>query len=92
MAPSRPPWKPAAGIALQAVLALFATSAVTFWLFRKKGVRVQGQVLVFLLVAMGGYMLFGLLNVVLMFSGVTDSMFGLHAATIPGGGCGSHSG
>ncbi|MCW2135017.1 Bax inhibitor-1/YccA family protein [Arthrobacter sp. VKM Ac-2550] len=74
------------GIAMQAVLAVFATSAVTFWLFRKKGVRVQGKVLVFLLVAMGGYLLFGLLNIALMFAGVTDTMFGLHGAAIPGTG------
>ena len=57
----------AAPIVLQAVLATFATFAAALALFRSGKVRVTPKFVRWLLVAMVGYLVFSLVNVVLMF-------------------------
>ncbi len=59
-------------IVMQAVLATFATFAAALFLFKSGKVRVTPKFTKFLLVAMGGYLLFSLLNFVLSFFIASD--------------------
>ncbi|MFS0703752.1 Bax inhibitor-1/YccA family protein [Cellulomonas sp. 179-A 9B4 NHS] len=63
-------------IVLQAVLATVATFVASLWLYRSGRVRVTAKSVRFLLIAMVGYALFSLLNVVLMFVLPDSGMFG----------------
>lgn len=58
------------GIVVQAVLATVAVFAVALVLFRSGRVRVTPRATKFLLVAMSGYLVFSLLNLVLVWTGV----------------------
>ncbi|GAA2516627.1 Bax inhibitor-1/YccA family protein [Rarobacter incanus] len=58
------------GIVLQAVLATFATFAACLFLFKSGRVRVTPKFNKFLLIAIAGYALFSLINLVLMWTGV----------------------
>ncbi|MGC5166908.1 Bax inhibitor-1/YccA family protein [Luteimicrobium sp. DT211] len=58
------------GVVLQAVLATIATFAATLILFRSGKVRVTPKFTRWLLVAMGGYLIFSLVNLVLVWTGV----------------------
>ncbi|GGC92389.1 hypothetical protein GCM10011512_19320 [Tersicoccus solisilvae] len=72
------------GIVVQAVVGTLSVFAVTLLLFRSGKVRATPKAMKFFLIAMAGYALFSLVNLGLMVFGVTDGMFGLHSATIPG--------
>ncbi len=64
------------GIVTQAVLATLATFAAALALFRSGKVRVTPKFTRWLLVAMGGYLLFSLVNFGLAIFNVGDGMFG----------------
>lgn len=74
------------GIVMQATLATLAVVGVTLALFASGKVRASKRATKIFMIAMIGYLVFSLLNVVLMFTGVlpADMMFGLHSATIMG--------
>ena len=63
-------------IVVQAVLATVATFAVSLWLYRSGRVRVTAKSVRFLLIALIGYAVFSLLNIVLMFVLPSSGMFG----------------
>lgn len=63
-------------IVLQAVLATVATFGASLWLYRSGRVRVTAKSVRFLLIAMIGYAVFSLLNIVLMFVLPSSGMFG----------------
>ncbi|QGQ20125.1 hypothetical protein GC089_14045 [Cellulomonas sp. JZ18] len=63
-------------IVLQAVLATVATFAASLWLYRSGRVRVTAKSTRFLLIALIGYALFSLVNVVLMWVLPSTEMFG----------------
>ncbi len=71
------------GIVLQAALATFAVVGATLALFANGKVRVSKRANKIFMVAILGYLLFGLLNLVLMWTGVTQGMFGLYSAESP---------
>ncbi len=58
------------GIVLQAVLATFAVFAVSLLLFRSGKVRVTPKFTKFLLIAISGYLVFSLANLLLVWTGV----------------------
>lgn len=60
------------GIVMQAVLATFSVFAVTLLLFRSGKVRTSPKMNKIFLIAMGGYLLFSLINVGLMIFGGAD--------------------
>jgi len=60
------------GIVVQAVLATVATFTATLLLFRSGKVRVTPRFVRWLMVAVGGYVLFSLVNLVLTWTGVLD--------------------
>lgn len=73
------------GIVIQAVLATGATFAVMLAAYAFAGFRVQGKALRILLVAMGGYLVFSLVNFGLSLAGVVDGwgMRGIEVGGIP---------
>jgi uncharacterized YccA/Bax inhibitor family protein len=64
------------GVVPQAVLATFSVFAVALYLFRSGRVRVTPKFTKFLLIAMGGYLVFSLLNLVLSFVVPSANAFG----------------
>jgi uncharacterized YccA/Bax inhibitor family protein len=74
------------GIVIQATLATVAVVGVTLALFASGKVRASKKATKIFLIAMIGYAVFSLLNVVLMVFGVfpADQMFGMYSATIMG--------
>lgn len=64
------------GIVVQAVLATFSVFAASLFLFRSGRVRVTGKFVRWLLIAMVGYLVFSLVNVVLMFVVPNSGEFG----------------
>ncbi len=72
------------GIVLQASLATFAVVGVTLALFASGKVRASKKANKIFLIAMVGYLVFSLLNVVLMWTGVTEGTFGLYSQSIAG--------
>ena len=64
------------GIVLQAVLATVCTFGACLWLFRSGRVRVTPRFTRWLLFARVGYLVFSLVNLVLMFAGVGGEGFG----------------
>lgn len=74
------------GIVIQATLATVAVVGVTLALFASGKVRASKKATKIFLIAMIGYAVFSLLNVVLMLFGVfpADQMFGMYSATIAG--------
>ena len=72
------------GIVMQAVLGTMSVFAVTLLLFRSGKVRTSPKMTKIFLIAMGGYLVFSLLNVVLMLTGVATDPWGLRGATIGG--------
>ncbi len=65
------------GIVMQAVLGTFSVFAVTLLLFRSGKVRTSPKMTKIFLIAMVGYLVFSLLNVVLMLTGVSGDAWGL---------------
>ncbi|MBW8761722.1 MAG: Bax inhibitor-1/YccA family protein [Microbacterium sp.] len=71
------------GIVIQATVATVAVVGVTLALFATGLVRVSKRATKVFMIAMGGYLVFSLLNVVLMWTGVVKDAFGLHGAPGP---------
>lgn len=72
------------GIAMQAVLGTFAVVGVTLALFASGKVRASKKATKVFLIAMIGYAVFSVLNLILMLTGVTTQPFGLRSAEIFG--------
>ncbi len=72
------------GIVLQATLATLAVVGVTLALFASGKIRASKRATKIFMVAMIGYLVFSLLNVVLMWTGVVPDAFGLHSQQIFG--------
>ena len=70
------------GIVVQAVLGTFITVGVTLALFASGKVRASARATKIFLIAMVGYLVFSLVNVVLMLTGVTNGQFGLSSMMI----------
>ncbi len=69
------------GIVLQAVLATFGTFAATLVLFRSGKIRVTPKFTRWLITAMVGYLVFSLLNLVLVMTGLMDG-WGMRGGTL----------
>ncbi|ALX66459.1 Bax inhibitor-1/YccA family protein [Microbacterium sp. XT11] len=65
------------GIVFQATLATVSVVAVTLALFASGKIRASARMTKIVMVAMLGYLVFSLLNVVLMWTGVNQNAFGL---------------
>lgn len=65
------------GVVMQAVVATFAVFGVTLALFASGKVRASRKATKIFLIAMGGYLVFSLINVVLMWTGVNKDPWGL---------------
>ncbi|WP_439591739.1 Bax inhibitor-1/YccA family protein [Microbacterium sp.] len=76
------------GIVMQATLATLAVVGVTLALFANGKIRASKKATKVFMIAMVGYLVFSLLNLVLMWTGIipADMMFGLHSASIGIGG------
>ncbi|MFJ7288914.1 Bax inhibitor-1/YccA family protein [Curtobacterium sp. NPDC098951] len=72
------------GIVAQAVFGTLGVFAVTLLLFLSGKVRATPKLTRFFLIAIVGYMAFQLVNLVLMWTGVTQGTFGLMSATVFG--------
>ena len=72
------------GIVVQAVLATLATFGVMLAAYSFGGFRVQGRFRRVVVVATFGYMIFSLINFVLMMTGATTGAWGLRSLTIMG--------
>ena len=72
------------GIVVQAVLATLATFTVMLCAYKFAGFRVTGRAARILVVAMGGYLLFSVVNFLLMVTGVVDDPWGLRGVEIMG--------
>lgn len=71
------------GIVVQAALATFAVVGVTLALFASGKIRASKRATKVFMVAILGYAVFGLVNLVLMWTGVTQGMFGLYSEQSP---------
>ena len=67
------------GVGLQAVIGTLSVFAVTLLLFRSGKVRATPKAMRFFMIAMIGYAVFALINMVMMWTGVVDSPFGLRS-------------
>ena len=67
------------GIAFQAVLATLSVFAVVLALYRSGKVRATPKMTRIVMIAMVGYLLFSVLNFVLMITGAIDGMFGMRS-------------
>ncbi|MGM1017401.1 MAG: Bax inhibitor-1/YccA family protein [Actinomycetota bacterium] len=74
------------GIVMQATLATVAVVGVTLALFASGKIRASKKMTKIVMIAMIGYMVFSLLNLVLMWTGILpqDQAFGLYSAEIMG--------
>ncbi len=74
------------GIVLQATLATVAVVGVTLALFASGKVRASKKMTKIVMIAMLGYLVFSVLNLILMWTGVlpAEQTFGLYSATIAG--------
>ncbi|MGV8913543.1 MAG: Bax inhibitor-1/YccA family membrane protein [Rhodoglobus sp.] len=71
------------GVVAQAVIATLVVVGVTLALFASGKIRASKKATKVFLIAMVGYMVFSLVNVVMMLTGATDDAFGLRSAEIP---------
>src|SRR5687768_4126826 len=65
------------GVGLQAVIGTLSVFAVTLLLFRSGKVRATPKAMRFFMIAMIGYAVFALVNMVMMWTGAVNSPFGL---------------
>ena len=72
------------GIVVQAVLATLATFTVMLCAYKFAGFRVSGRFARIMLIAMGGYLLFSVVNFLLMVTGVVDDPWGLRGVQVMG--------
>ncbi len=71
------------GIAIQAVIGTAAVIGVTFALFASGRVRASAKATKVFLIAMVGYAVFSIVNLILMATGVNKDAFGLRSVEIP---------
>jgi len=71
------------GVVTQAVIATIIVVGVTLALFASGKIRASKKATKVFLIAMVGYMVFSLVNVVMTLTGATDDAFGLRSAEIP---------
>ena len=74
----------APGIVIQATLATCATFAVMLCAYKFAGFRVSGRFARIILIAMGGYLLFSVVNFTLMVTGVINQPWGLRSVEVFG--------
>jgi uncharacterized YccA/Bax inhibitor family protein len=67
------------GVGLQAVVGTLSVFAVTLLLFKSGKVRATPKAMRFFMIAIAGYALFSLVNLVMMLTGVTQEPFGLRS-------------
>src|SRR5690606_16198809 len=72
------------GVVLQATLATVAVVGVTLALFASGKIRASAKMTKIFMIAMIGYLVFSLLNLVLMWTGVNDNAWGLRSMEIFG--------
>jgi uncharacterized YccA/Bax inhibitor family protein len=70
------------GIVLQAVIGTFAVVGVTLALFASGKIRASKKATKVFLIAMFGYLAYSILNVILVWTGVTNNAFGLSGVEI----------
>ena len=71
------------GVVMQAVIATIIVVGVTLALFAGGKIRASKKATKVFMIAMIGYVIFSLVNVVMMLTGATDNAFGLRSAEIP---------
>ena len=74
------------GVVMQATLATFAVVGVTLALFASGKIRASAKMTKIVMIAMVGYLVFSVLNLILMWTNVLpqDQVFGLYSAKIAG--------
>ncbi|MCL3776839.1 MULTISPECIES: Bax inhibitor-1/YccA family protein [unclassified Actinomyces] len=72
------------GIVMQAVVGTVATFGVMLAAYKVGGFRLTGKAQRILLIAMGGYLVFSLVNLVLMVTGLVSDPWGLRGVTVMG--------
>ncbi|MDQ0644672.1 Bax inhibitor-1/YccA family protein [Microbacterium murale] len=72
------------GIVVQATLATVAVVGVTLALFASGKIRASKKMTKIFMIAMVGYLVFSLLNLVLMWTGINQNAFGLRSVEIMG--------
>ncbi|WP_457949019.1 Bax inhibitor-1/YccA family membrane protein [Pseudarthrobacter sp. alpha12b] len=70
------------GVGLQAVIGTLSVFAVTLLLFKSGKVRATPKAMRFFMIALGGYALFSIVNLVMMLTGVTQEPFGLRSGML----------
>jgi uncharacterized YccA/Bax inhibitor family protein len=70
------------GVGLQAVVGTLSVFAVTLLLFKSGKVRATPKAMRFFMIAIAGYALFSLVNLVMMLTGVTQEPFGLRSGIV----------
>ncbi|RAM37110.1 Bax inhibitor-1/YccA family protein [Arthrobacter globiformis] len=70
------------GVGLQAVVGTLSVFAVTLLLFKSGKVRATPKAMKFFMIAIVGYALFSLVNMVMMLTGLTTEPFGLRSGII----------
>ncbi|WP_255767825.1 Bax inhibitor-1/YccA family protein [Pseudarthrobacter sulfonivorans] len=70
------------GVGLQAVVGTLSVFAVTLLLFKSGKVRATPKAMKFFMIAMVGYALFSVVNLIMMLTGLTTEPFGLRSGII----------
>ncbi|MFF1384865.1 Bax inhibitor-1/YccA family protein [Arthrobacter sp. NPDC058288] len=70
------------GVGLQAVIGTLSVFAVTLLLFKSGKVRATPKAMKFFMIAIAGYALFSVVNLVMMLTGLTTEPFGLRSGII----------
>ena len=70
------------GVGLQAVIGTLSVFTVTLLLFKSGKVRATPKAMKFFMIALAGYALFSLVNLVMMITGLTTEPFGLRSGII----------
>lgn len=70
------------GIVIQAVIGTLAVVGVTLALFASGKIRASAKATKIFLIAMFGYLAYSLINVILMWTGLTSGMFGLNSVEL----------
>ncbi|WP_087873638.1 Bax inhibitor-1/YccA family protein [Arthrobacter globiformis] len=68
------------GVGLQAVIGTLSVFAVTLMLFKSGKVRATPKAMRFFMIAVIGYAVFALINMIMMWTGAVDSPFGLRTS------------
>jgi uncharacterized YccA/Bax inhibitor family protein len=70
------------GVGLQAVIGTLSVFTVTLLLFKSGKVRATPKAMKFFMIALAGYALFSIVNLVMMLTGLTTEPFGLRSGII----------